>query len=334
MSNIEWTDRTWNPVAGCKKVSHGCKNCYAETMAKRLAAMGQKTYQQVVNEHGWNGKFIELPARLAEPLKWRKPCMVFVNSMSDLFGEGVSFEYIAAIFGVMAACPQHTFQVLTKRPERAVEFFRWAANEDSVGGGINCAITEMFGHREPNTYLTKDGMADEASDELISDPPDWPLHNVWLGCSAEDQPTANHRIPLILQCPAFIRFISLEPLLGPVDVDSHLGNEVIAYGQAGRRGITDFEVKPPRLHWVIVGGESGPGARPCDVAWIRSIVAQCKAAGVPCFVKQLGANPDNSAQPDGSLIQAYIKDRKGGAPEEWPADLRVREFPAQAVTRA
>lgn len=123
MTNIEWTDKSWNPVAGCKKVSPGCANCYAETMAKRLANMGgvvSYTYGPVVNEHGWNGKFFELPARLADPLKWRKPCRVFVNSMSDLFGEGVSFEFIAAVFGVMAACPKHGFQVLTKRPGTGV----------------------------------------------------------------------------------------------------------------------------------------------------------------------------------------------------------------------
>lgn len=284
MTNIEWTDETWNPVVGCKKVAPGCAHCYAETMAKRLAKMGQKQYAAVVNETGWNGKAVTVPEALDKPLRWRKGRRIFVCSMSDLFHDDVPFEYIAAVYGVMAACPQHTFQVLTKRPERMLEFMRWWQQPKAMfglGASVHCKVGGVSVFPTPAYRALTDAEHGKLQ---------WPLPNVWHGTSIANQADADKNIPILLQVPSAVRFVSAEPLVGPVDLTPWPGNEVIAWGHEGRVGIAEFEVKPPRLHWVIVGGESGPNARPCDVAWIRSIVEQCKAAGVACFVKQLGAN--------------------------------------------
>jgi protein gp37 len=218
-----------------------------------------------------------------------KDIITFVNSMSDLFHEDVAWSLIEQVFDTMQAAPQHTFQVLTKRAENMRRFAEYWA----------------FHHSEP-------------------------LPNVWLGVSVEDQPRADERIPLLLQTPAAVRFISAEPLLGPVDLDPWLYRVRVRPGLACRayRGEPNEEIVP-RLDWVIVGGESGPGARPTQVQWARSIVQQCAAARVPVFVKQLGAHPhgdDGSDRPNvGNLL--HLRDRKGGDMAEWPADLRVREFP-------
>lgn len=289
-TSIEWTDKTWNPTTGCTKVSPGCKHCYAETVADRFWAKqypGRKGFTEV-RLH---------PDRLDEPLRWRRPARVFVNSMSDLFHEDIPDEFIAAVFGVMGAAKHHTFQVLTKRPGRMA---RWMADiaEKKTGlyviqrsAALHCAVAAqgqfngMFGTCNPY-HLTTNHV--------------WPLPNVHLGISAENQNALNDRWPILSLIPTAVRFLSLEPLLGPI------------YGV-------------PRADWVIVGGESGPGARPCDVRWIRSIIEQCKAACVPCFVKQLGAKPIRETEDD-ALWNIGV-DRKGGNMNEWPIDLRVREFP-------
>jgi protein gp37 len=323
MTNIEWTDSTWNPVIGCRHVAEGCRHCYAETMSKRLAAMGQKDYASILTlpsatEPGgkFNGKAVTRPETLAEPLRWKKPRMVFVNSMSDLFHEDVPFEFIAAVFGVMAACPQHTFQVLTKRPARALEFYEWA--DQNIG--------------EPDYYLPftgKYGMPEGRINEISAD---WPLKNVWLGVSAAHQPDADALIPILLKCPAAVRFVSAEPLVEKLD-----------FAFDHECGDPPHWRCPPIPDWVIVGGESGPGARPCDIAWVRSIVEQCKSAGVPCFVKQLGADvrcKPAEAWPAGTkwfvdgVNRVGLHDRKGGDPSEWPEDLRAREFPKQEPAHA
>lgn len=277
-TGIQWTDAVWNPVTGCTKVSPGCKHCYAEAVAERFWA---KQYPPVSETRHPEvepraREFTDVwthPDRLDEPLHWRKPRRVFVNSMSDLFHEDVPWEFIAHVFDVMEKAKQHTFQVLTKRPERMRDFVTIIGSE----AGRKSA------------------------------PP-----NVWLGVSVENQETADERIPLLLQTPA-VRFLSCEPLLEPINLgllrychkDGHetLGN--------------------PPIDWVIVGGESGPGARPMDLAWARSIVEQCRAANVPCFVKQLGSCPTDS-----HYGPFRPRDRKGGDIEEFPADLRVREWPA------
>ena len=210
-SKIEWTELTWNPVTGCTKVSEGCRHCYAERMAHRLQAMGQPRYK--------DGFKVTLhPNLLNIPKQWRKPKTIFVNSMSDIFHESIPVEFIQKIFKVMKDCPQHTFQVLTKRSNRM---------------------------------------------NFISDKLPWPP-NVWMGVSVEDQEHVG-RIDCLRCTPAAIRFLSLEPLLGPFD-HLPLGG----------------------IHWVIVGGESGPGARPMKEEWVQDILRRCREAKVPFFFKQWG----------------------------------------------
>jgi protein gp37 len=337
---IEWTDVTWNPVRGCARVSPGCEHCYAERVAHRFSGPGGK-YEglTVLGKKGprWSGAARFVPEKLGEPLSWRKGRRVFVNSMSDLFHADVSNEQIAAVFGVMAACPQHTFQILTKRPERMLEWFGW--------------IVEQL--PSCHTYGAARGVRWYAADEpVLRDrvrvsyygTPDlwrWPLPNVWLGVSCEDQQRADERILLLLQCPAAVRFVSAEPLLGPID----FGTEWLA-SKLGRYPFPNLEPEHRTrsihlLDWIIVGGESGHGARPCHVDWIRSIVEQCKGAEVACFVKQLGAVPATMIEPTGRMREhggktqmqlavqrMLLRDRKGGDVAEWPHDLRdKRQFP-------
>jgi protein gp37 len=223
-------------------------------------------------EQGFDLRLV--PEKLTEPLRWKKPRRVFVNSMSDLFHEDLSAAYIADVFAVMARTPQHTYQVLTKRPERMLMLLL------APPAGV-----------EP-----------------------WPLPNVWLGVSVENQHFADERIPLLLQTPAAVRFISAEPLLDAVDLSPFLPVETIGGVELERW-----------LDWVIVGGESGPGARPFNIEWARSIVQQCQAAGVPVFVKQLGRFAIDDS--NGTAFRMALRSTKGGESSEWPADLRVREFP-------
>ena len=309
-SGIQWTDATWNPVTGCSKVSQGCKHCYALRDWARVAA--PRATPNVYTGREFTDVMFH-PERLDQPLRWKKPRRIFVNSMSDLFHENVPDGFIADVFATMGACDElqrgHVFQVLTKRPAR---MFDWCCR---------------FGHRAWNRRR----IGAEA----------WPARNVWLGVSVEDQQTADERIPLLLQTPAALRFVSYEPALGPVDLAPHLACK--GCGTRFRKDLRPAVIDccpdgSNMLDWVIVGGESGPGARPCDVAWIRSAVEQCKAAGVPCFVKQLGARPFlGQGDWKGKLPQMRdhlaqrgeiaLRDRKGGDPAEWPADLRVREMP-------
>ncbi|MEH7249507.1 phage Gp37/Gp68 family protein [Neobacillus niacini] len=210
-SSIEWTEATWNPVTGCNKVSDGCKNCYAERMAKRLRAMGNPRYT--------NGFNVTLHSDLINaPRKWVKPRKIFVNSMSDLFHKDIPVEFIQSVFETMIETPQHSYQVLTKRPERLIEL----------------------------------------ANSLTFTP------NIWIGTSVENE-TVTERIDLIRQVPAYVRFLSCEPLLGPLD-----------------------NLNLEGIHWVIVGGESGPGARPMQEDWVRSIRDQCKESNVAFFFKQWG----------------------------------------------
>lgn len=302
-TNIGWTDKVWNPTVGCSRVSAGCERCYAETFANRLEGMGQERYKglTVIGKHGarWTGEVRQVPEVLAAPLTWRKGRRVFVNSMSDLFHEAVPFEYVAAVFGVMAACPQHTFQVLTKRPERALKFFEWIEDQ---GRELLAQVNEVppSGTPVPAACAVMANMS--APLELISGDAwraatgaSWPLSNVHLGVSCEDQAAADKRIPLLLRCPAAVRWISYEPALGPlglftVDEDGEFGpgwhlthvEHLVDYG-TGTEHDVDAQVA---IDWVIVGGESGADHRPVDPAWIDSIVAQCVGVEVPVFVKQ------------------------------------------------
>lgn len=245
-SRIEWTDETWNPVAGCTLVSEGCRNCYAMRMAHRMnpsvaaTHMGRAKYDGTTksgpNGPVWTGVVRTVLSELEKPLRWRKPRRVFVCSMSDLFHPGVQISFIDSVFLVMRNASQHTYQILTKRPEIMDDFLRHHA-----------------------TF--------------------WPLPNVWIGTSIENQATADWRIPHLLRCPATVRFLSYEPALGPVNVDvaSKRSDPIEAWADANR------------IDWVIAGGESGPGARPAHPDWFRSMRDQCRAAGVPFFFKQWGA---------------------------------------------
>lgn len=309
MTTIEWTEQTWNPTTGCDRTSPGCDRCYALTMAKRLKGMGSAKYQNDGDPKTSGPGFgITMhPRTLTDPLRWRKPGRVFVNSMSDLFHAGVTDDFIAHAFAVMALTPQHTYQLLTKRHGRmrsllsSQEFLR-----------------QVDDHREH----TRPGCGDF----------DWPLPNVWLGVSVEDQKWADIRIPALLDTPAAVRFLSCEPLLGPVRLthQDHTGHERDYDGDwICLDCSTDEEHVPWRtvspttlgIDWVIVGGESGPGARSFDPQWAADLIRDSRLVGAAPFVKQLGsvwARTNNAT------------DTKGGKPDDWPADLRVREYPAPA----
>ncbi len=330
-TSIEWTDKTWNPVTGCTRVSEGCRHCYIERTPP-FRMQGRKL-----------GDPVQLhPDRLDQPLRWTKPSLVFVNSLSDLFHEDVPTEFLEDVWARMCIADHHIYQILTKRPKRMHE---WLTTQDwDRVGWIVAKTSPMAGHR---------ALARKRAGFKM-------LEHVWLGVSVEDQPTADERIPILLQTPAAVRFVSAEPLLGPVDlrrwlqVYEHDGPPCCS-DKTGWHRLGENHVLGPAqsmLDWVIAGGESGPGARPCDIAWIRSIVQQCKAAAVPCFTKQLGSyvadrndagfegdeptswpmdtdtdDPDNEWHYQGAKIRIRLKDRKGGDPSEWPADLRVREWP-------
>lgn len=291
-TSIEWTERTWNPVTGCSKVSQGCKNCYAEGIADRFFAK-----QYPPNADGALRKFTDVRChedRLLQPLHWKKPSRVFVNSMSDLFHEEVPFGFIERIFEVMKACPQHTFQILTKRPSRMLKF------------------AEFVVKHVPGFKL--------------------PLPNMWLGVSVEDQKTADERIPLLLQTPAAVRWVSYEPALGPVDFRNLRTGTFDALTGRDFELIDDRPDTTSRLDWVVCGGESGPGARPFDLEWARDVKDQCMLAGVPFFMKQMGANVfDSSLTASGRSETIHYRDRKGGAIGEWPIGLQVREWPFPCV---
>jgi protein gp37 len=246
-SNIEWTDATWNPTTGCDRVSPGCDNCYALTMAARLKGMGQEKYQNDGDSRtsGPGFKLTVHPDTLDLPLRWRKPRRVFVNSMSDLFHRDVPSHFIGSVFRTMARCPQHTFQILTKRPDRMAA---WLANNE------------------------------------ITVPT---LPNVWLGTSIESD-RYTFRADRLRNTPAAVRFLSLEPLLGPLPSLNLTG-----------------------IDWAIVGAESGRGARRMDLGWVRDIRDRCAEQGVALFVKQLSGGFHAIKEMD-----------------LFPADLRVREYPS------
>lgn len=325
-TSIQWTDEVWNPVRGCSRVSEGCRNCYAERQAIRQSRAGGAYHGLVKSTKAgpqWTGVVRLIEEQLRKPLRWRKPRRVFVNSMSDLFHEKLADSTIARIWQVMRAATPHTFQVLTKRPERMRQFL--AQCSDWQGWITHSGAP-------PSSY-GGDGI-------IVGDRDRWPLPNVWLGVSVEDQKTSDERVADLLQTPAAVRFLSCEPLLGPVDILESI--------RVLHRRVGDFHpvfMQPGGIDWVIVGGESGPRARPCNVQWIRSIVEQCREKDVPVFVKQLGSEPGFKLEDEegrgnmapsfhhasGDLFIKKLGDRKGGDPDEWPEDLRVREMPNSAV---
>lgn len=256
-TKIEWATDTWNPITGCTPISEGCQNCYAKRMSKRLA--GRCGYPEddpfAVTLH---------PDKLGQPLRWKKPRRVFVCSMGDLFHPDVDFSSIRRIWATMTTYPrQHTYLILTKRPERMKQFFEWMEKQE---------------FQVETTW-----------------------ENIWLGVTAENQQRADERIPILLQIPAAKRFVSIEPMLGPVDINRWTKETCTNCGGIGRvpnhphipahmcqRCKGTGKVSYPRFDWVICGGETGPGARPMHPDWVRSLRDQCQAAGVPFFFKSWG----------------------------------------------
>lgn len=312
-SKIAWTDATWNPTTGCSHVSPGCENCYAEALSLR---------------RGWSSKpwtkpnevenVILHPDRLGLPLKWRTPRRVFVDSMSDLFHEQIPPWFLLKVWLTMGwtsglardrgTRPVHTYQVLTKRPDRMARWLNlWSDPIDRAN------MIHLYGDAEDFRYAR-----------------DWPnvLPNVWLGVSVEDQRRADERIPLLLETPAAVRFLSCEPLLGPLDLSAHL---TISYhvhpqrprtielaealGELARLAAKQFGW--PLLNWVIVGGESGPGYRPMDLDWARSLRDQCQAADVAFFFKQSsGARPGAGVELDGQIWHEFPQQTETGRSTE------------------
>jgi protein gp37 len=265
-------------------------------------------------EPHWTGKVELIESKLEEPLHWRRPRRVFVNSMSDLFHEALSREDLITIWAVMLLAEHHTMQVLTKRHKHMLDSMSKSGPE-----GFEQAVRDRAFEIAP----ANDNIARTAYYAGLADSRPWPLPNVWLGVSVEDQATADERIPLLLQTPAAVRFVSYEPALGPVDFSD------VIYGEAETVGTSGYTV--PRLDWLIVGAESGPGARPFDLAWARSARDQCADAGVAFFMKQTGHYPAESglktaAGGDLTLIHR-LRDKKGVDMAEWPEDLRIRQFP-------
>jgi protein gp37 len=307
-TKIEWAEKVWNPVRGCTRVSEGCRNCYAERVAARFSGPGQP-YEgvatmhnvdyarhgqplKIVKEARWTGKIVTVPEALGTPLRWRKPARIFVNSMSDLFHEGVPDEFIDRIYGVMCLAKQHQFLILTKRPKRALEYLKSHLCVMRWGYWAAKATHDLMGGEE--------GTLHTAVEKTITQPPEWPPKNIWLGVSVEDQATADARIPLLLATPAAVRWVSYEPALGLVDFHQHLPRKMALSeipGHALNDGCT--EGKTWGLDWIVAGGESGPGARPAHPDWFRVVRDQCAAAGVPFFFKQWGEWAEvNPGKPD------------------------------------
>jgi protein gp37 len=261
-TRIEWADEVWNPVTGCTPVSEGCRNCYARRMAKRLA--GRYGYPVAPNEF----EVTVHPEKMNEPFKWKKPQKIFVCSMGDVFHPWVTQFLVTQIFAVAALARKHTFMVLTKRPQRMLNILKY----------------DKF-------FMNVLGWVDEICADNVIDAGDipWPLPNVWLGVSVEDQKVAHERIPLLLETPAAVRFVSCEPLLGPVDLRPWLDVRCAdCYSGAEDIPPHDHELQSRKLDWVIVGGETGPGARWMRPDWVRGIRDKCLAAGVPFFYKGWG----------------------------------------------
>ena len=265
---IEWATKVWNPTTGCDRVTPGCDHCYALTMAKRLKGMGSTKYQ-TDGDPRTSGPGFGLAIHedtLGSPLGWRKPQRIFVNSMSDLFHADVPDEFIARVWAVMASAPRHTFQVLTKRHGRMRSLL---SSEE-----FRLAVQRRIPHAGASPYVAAYWKT-------------WPLPNVWLGVSVEDQKRADLRIPALLDTPAAVRWLSCEPLLGPVDIINGLGDSWLT-----------------GIDWIVVGGESGPGSRPMHPDWARSLRDQCEVAGVPFLFKQWGSHRPSTV---GSIVRGGIR---------------------------
>lgn len=343
-THIAWADATWNPLAGCRKRSPGCDHCYAIREVHRLAgnphpSIGprfQGLTRKINGRLNWTGQVHLFPDRLTKPLLWGKPRRIFLDAMADLFGEGVTEEFILACFGIMLLADWHVYIVLTKEPKQMCQVI-------NAMDPLACVQA---------AYRLAPEMAWRSHDLAQAADLPWPAPHIILGISAEDQPRLDARLGWLLQTHAALRAISAEPLLQELDL-THVWCEIDQcwldalrgewYDAAGLVG-ADL----PAVDLVIFGGESGPGARPGHLDHIRSGVRQCQAAGVAPFVKQWGSVPvmdegewralrrplmlnarHNTRAPAGT-VPILLDDRKGADPAEWPEELRVREFPAIA----
>ena len=322
MTKISWCrnpktgleGKSWNPIVGCSKVSEGCKNCYALNAANRMSKNPNRkvhdVYHDIVNDKKqWSGKLKFLSDRLFDPLKWKKPRFVFVNSMSDLFHEDIDFEVIDKIYAVMSLCPNHIFQILTKRPDIAFEYYKSRMNENS-DYWKNMAIDMI---KNFNGFLDSTGMLDSKllkmgwhrtfEDQDHGFNVGLPLKNIWLGISVEDQKSCDERIPFLSNINVEKTFVSAEPLLSYVDFkfSSVIGNSVV--------------------DWMIVGGESGKNARPMHPDWVADVIRQCKSVNVPVFFKQWGAyEPYDFSRNEVNFDNDFMVDGYG---KTYPVDKRL-----------
>lgn len=298
-TRIEGIDASWNPTYGCSSVSSGCRNCYARRIAAKSAKPGQVYYgiakYSALGSPRWTGRLVHATEKTFEPLRWQGGRMIAVDTMSDLFHERIPDAWRDEAYGVMALCGQHTFQVCTKRPQVGVRYF--AAPD----------IWQRIEREARRIYQNHHGKPYPSDGHLVG-----PLPNVWHGVSVENQPAANFRVPMLLKVPSARHYVAAEPLLASVRLSHWLSAD---------GGVS----------WVIVSGEGGPDARPCDVAWIRSLIEQGKAAGVPIFVKQLGtATNVYGATHETGHSPTDTRIRRASDMDEWPEAIRVREMPDAA----
>lgn len=299
-TKIAWATDTWNPVVGCSVISPACTNCYAMAQAARIERMsagaGRTTHYAGTTQLSkagpvWTGKLALAPDHiLTQPLRWRRPRRIFVNSMSDLFHEDMPTGWIDHVFAVMALAPQHTFQILTKRSARMREYLTHARRPYEIARTF---LDQLAAGLYPKSAVVDATWPVVSEGDDIDNPTDirigtWPLPNVWLGVTAEDQRRADERIPDLLATPAARRFVSVEPMLGPVDLTAVSPNGIQRINALSGHSTTPDYSGWPRLDWVICGGESGPNARPMHSDWARGLRDQCAAAGVPYFFKQWG----------------------------------------------
>ncbi len=318
-TQIEWTQETWNPIVGCTPISAGCENCYASRAAAGPWLFNHPKYKGLTKGGKWTGKIgYGTVKELEQPLRWKKPRMIFVESMGDLFHKDVPFEEIAKVFYIIAICYWHKFQILTKRPKRMLEFFKWIEKEKrGFWGGdfaVLCAHLPTKQYEEMiEPYLTYHARMRKHYHPDLPETPDklgdagiyfkWPLPNLWLGVTVENHDNIE-RIEYLRKTPAAKRFVSLEPLLDVVSIRCLTDN-------TGDRRYTD------NLDWVIIGAETGPGRRICKLDWVRKIIGVCKFHYIPVFVKKLEIN--------GKIT---------GNMEDWSKNLRVREYPKQEIKNA
>lgn len=368
-TRISWSDSTWNYQVGCSRVSRGCRNCYAERDVARTAAR-KEAFQGLTEKFRegprWTGALILLQERIEDPLRWTKGRKVFVNSISDFFHEDALWEVQAAAFAIMSECGHHTFQILTKRPQRAIAFFRTleaTAQERCVRDPVH----DIDWHRREILRAAARGVGveDKRFDPGAEGGAQWPLPNVHIGVSVEDRASAARLIPLLFHIPAAVRWVSAEPLLeeisllpwvrlweectsceedlgwpGPAeDLCPECGAEGTLLARCGEPLEPDDEGEFPwlewheRIDWVVIGGESGPGARPFYLEWAEKLITECGANGVPCFMKQVGSKAlfhPHDLKP--GFYQGFPTVHRAGAnPEEWPEGLRVQQWPGQQV---